>query len=88
ENEFAGNYIEDLSINRLIKIICPSENIADYITQVLSKPLIYKENIIYRKELINEFIENNGLIDELFKVLTEYDEIKKLKKSQNADLFL
>lgn len=86
KDEFCFNYIEDLSIDRTVKIICPDITIAENAIKILSKPLFKKENIIYRRELINEFTEKPTLLDELYNALIKYDDIRRNKEQSKRQV--
>lgn len=68
--------IYDLSVDRCTHIFCPDNTRADRFLHVLSHPLTLWENIVYRQQILGDFIADESLFDELKTIFSRYDKIK------------
>lgn len=76
EKEIESNPIYDLSIDRALYNFSNDQKKNDYFCHVLSKPLCEISNIIYRREILNDFITLDGLFDAVKTVFLRYDKLK------------
>ncbi len=68
--------IKDLSIDRVVSTICSDVYIQEAALEVLSYPLNNIENILFRQEILMDFLNNDGLLDKFMRLYTDYDNIK------------
>lgn len=54
--------IYDLSVDRCTHIFCPDNTRADRFLHVLSHPLTLRENIVYRQQILTDFIADESLL--------------------------
>lgn len=66
--------IYDLSLDRAAESVCGEE--AAYFLSVVSKPLMLTENIVYRQNILRDFLSNDKLYDEFRLLCTRYDKIR------------
>ena len=66
----------DLSLDRAVRKTVPDQRRADYLLGVLAKPLCDTADIEYRQQLMRDFIDNDGLLDELKTVFSRYDRVR------------
>lgn len=76
EKSAATDAIYNLSIDRCAGVFCPDSARYDRFISVLSRPLTDPENILYRQAILNDFISNPELFDELKTIFLRYDKIK------------
>lgn len=76
EKEFKRNVIYDLSIDRTVANFSSDLRRNEYFCNVISKPLTKKENIEYRREILNDFLNIPGLLDSCKTVFNRYDKLK------------
>lgn len=68
--------IYDLSVDRAIKEIVSDKRRAEYFLTVLEKPLIKKENIVFRQQIYSDLKNIDGLLPALKTLFLRYDKIK------------
>ncbi len=73
--------IYHLSIDRSFAKICSDINKTKYFFSVLSAPLTKKEAIEYRKEILIDFNEIDGLFAEFCSLYKRFDELRELQRS-------
>ena len=66
----------DLSLDRAVRKTVSDQRRADYLLGVLSRPLTDRADIEYRQQLMRDFIENDGLLDELKTIFSRYDRVR------------
>lgn len=71
-----NDILYDLSIDRSVCAICSDRRRTDFFLSVMRKPLVSVNEIIYRQQLLNDFIEHRELFDELKLIFMRYDKIK------------
>lgn len=76
ETSDSNDILYDLSIDRSVCAICPDRRRTDLFLSVLRKPLLSPDEIVYRQHLLEDFIENRELFDELKLIFMRYDKIK------------
>lgn len=76
EEHDKNDILYNLSIDRAISAICPDHRRTDYFLTILRKPLVVRADIIYRQQLLGDFIEYRELHDELKLIFMRYDKIK------------
>lgn len=76
EKETPRNVIYDLSIDRTVANFSRDARRNEYFCSVVSKPLVKKENIEYRREILADFINIPGLLDSCKTVFNRYDKLK------------
>ncbi len=72
----ATDAIYNLSIDRCAGVFCPDSARYDKFISILSRPLTDPENILYRQAVLNDFIKNPSLFEELKTIFLRYDKIK------------
>lgn len=68
--------IYDLSVDRCTHVFCPDSSCADRFLYVLSHPLTNQNNIVYRQQILGDFIDDDSLFYELKTLFNRYDKIK------------
>ncbi len=68
--------IYDLSIDKSVSRICRDTRKADYFLSVMRRMLTDVDDIVYRQNLLADFIEYPELLDELKVIFSRYDKIK------------
>lgn len=76
EKSAVTDAIYNLSIDRCAAVFCPDSARYDRFISVLSRPLTDPENILYRQAILNDFLNNPKLFDELKTIFLRYDKIK------------
>ena len=68
--------IYNLQIDKVVSEFCQLQKRADYFIDTLKKAPLTVEDIIYRQEIIKDFLKNESLVDELKLLFNRYDSIK------------
>lgn len=77
EESVAGERIlYDLSIDRAISAIVKDPQSCEVFLAFLSRPMQSIENIVYRQQILQDFIEMPELFDELTVIFRRYDRVK------------
>ncbi|MBE6687459.1 MAG: hypothetical protein E7591_09585 [Ruminococcaceae bacterium] len=76
EKETPRNVIYDLSIDRTVANFSRDARRNEYFCSIVAKPLINRENIEYRREILGDFLEIPGLLDACRTVFNRYDKLK------------
>jgi DNA mismatch repair ATPase MutS len=69
--------LDVLLIDKAVRIITPDTKISEYVLSVLKNPLTLKENIIYRREIIDDFNNNPELLNKLTIIINELNKINE-----------
>ena len=80
-----------LSIDKSFAVICQSKQERQYFLEVLSKPLLSKEDILFRQQIIADFLHFPAFFEEFKFSLNEFAKLKQdfknLKKEIHARNF-
>lgn len=68
--------IYNLQIDKVVSEFCQLQKRADYFIDTLKNAPLTVEDIIYRQEIIKDFLKNESLVDELKLLFNRYDSIK------------
>lgn len=66
------NTIYNLSLDRTMDMSCADVRAKNYFLSVAAKPLTIKENIMYRREILNDFLNNPDLYYDLWDILGRF----------------
>ncbi|MFA6948379.1 MAG: hypothetical protein WCQ72_05310 [Eubacteriales bacterium] len=66
----------DLSVDRAVRAVIPDARRADNMLTVLMKPLVLRENIVYRQNILKDFLALPQLYDDLKVIFNRYDKVK------------
>lgn len=76
----------NLSIDRVFKYICPATDKREYFLNVISELNSDEKTVIYRQDVLKDFLNSDGLFDELCSLYSRFDELKaSLKSSLKPD---
>lgn len=76
ELEAVRDVVYDLSIDRSVANLSDDIRRNEYFCGILRRPLINKENILYRREILHDFLNIDGLLDSAKTVFNRYDKLK------------
>ena len=76
EENTACDVLYHLSIDRSVRVFCSDARKTDYFLSVLSRPLLHRENILYRQHILEDFIRHPELFDTLRIIFARYDKMK------------
>ncbi len=79
--------IYDLNVDRSVRYACKNTVAADYLLEVLSRPLRCVKDIRYRNAALNDMLKAPELLDGLFSVLKGYDSLKTETEEMNGGIF-
>lgn len=78
--------IRNLQLDRLVDVFCPNVKKAQLFFDVISKPLLNSRDIMYRQNILKDFLENPGLLPDLLRLFCKFHEIKKqMNESRKAN---
>jgi len=76
-------FLYEFSIDKIIGMITPDIKTQKYMLDIFSYPLIEKENIIYRREIIKDFVKYPNLLIKLIGIFSEFDKLaEEIKNSK------
>lgn len=71
----------NLSVDRIFRIICPDTVKRKYFLDVVSE-INYDDSVLdYRMEVLNDFLNEDGLLDELYSIYSRFEELRSSLKS-------
>lgn len=80
-----------LSLDRSFKTICSSQSECQYFLEILSKPLVQERDILYRQEIVSDFLKMPHFFEALKASFIEFgklkEDAKELKKEIHARNF-
>lgn len=76
ETSKQSDIIYDLSADKIVHMIYNDIRRADYFISILMKPLRIPENIIYRQDILKDFVSIDKLFDDMKVIFNRYDKIK------------
>jgi len=79
--------IYNLNIDRMVNAACRSITDAEYFLSVLTKPLTNERSVIYRREVLQDFIESPKALDGLISVFKGYDVLRAESEEMSGGIF-
>ncbi len=87
ESTTPENTIYNLSIDKTMEYVCSDVKAAREFLKIAAKPLRYKENIIYRREILDDFIRNAGMYYELYDILGKFYDVAQTSEREKKNRY-
>lgn len=81
------NLIANFMLDRSFAEICADVNKRRYFLDIVAEPLMNTENIIYRREILQDFIARSNLLPSLKRAFGRFSELKEEQQRERTRLF-
>ncbi len=77
----SSKILYNLSVDRIFRIICPDTIKRKYFLKIITEMNYDNRVLDYRKEVLNDFLNEDGLFDELCSIYSRFEELRSTLKS-------
>lgn len=81
------NTVYNLSLDRTMDISCSDIKAQRYFLKIASSPLTIKENIMYRRQILADLMNNRGMYYELYDILGKFYDIGRYNERERKYRF-